>query len=282
MVPEKFVQVGPVSSVFSDDRDVGGNVDTVFDEIQQAVRPIPVCAPEAVDFDAVLANIDVDLETYVSVKSEGAEKFHEGAWLSVKVAGIRLYMLPSRYRALVREVSHDDMTHMLNRYEPGCSHVDRSVSFVVWKRSVEDHRTETFPERSLSGETEDDLYQFMYTVRESGAVGRQQWPEQYEVPDSDVESDSSDDLVGDGKRVIVSVNGVEAVSAWYIDCTPADVLIDSDAVASLIDVRVLKRIERADTPLRPCDSSLNGGTGHKIGAKGVIELPLRLGSVEMD
>ncbi|OWY98524.1 hypothetical protein PHMEG_00030695, partial [Phytophthora megakarya] len=107
-------------------------------------------------------------------------------------------------------------------------------------------------------------------------------PGLYKVPESDVESDSNNDLVGAGKPVIGSVNSVEVVSAGYIDCTPADVLIYSGAVASLIDIEVLKRIGRTDTPLRPCDTSLNGVTGHKIGAKGAIDLPLHLGSLEMD
>ncbi|OWY93652.1 hypothetical protein PHMEG_00036875, partial [Phytophthora megakarya] len=143
-------------------------------------------------------------------------------------------------------------------------------------------RTESFPEQSLSNETEDDLYQYVYTVRNYSDVSRKRQPVLYEVPESDVESDPNDNLVSGGKRVIGSVNGVEAVSAGYIDCSPADVLIDLGGVASLIDVRVPKRIGRAYTPLRPCDSSFNGVTGHNIGAKGVIDLPLRLGSLEMN
>ncbi|OWY95618.1 hypothetical protein PHMEG_00034328, partial [Phytophthora megakarya] len=180
------------------------------------------------------------------------------------------------------------MTHILNRYKPGCSCVDRSASLSSEKGSTRAtnvreacmfdysslfvEHTETFPERSLSSETEDDLYQYVYTRR----------PGLYKVPESDVESDSNNDLVGAGKPVIGSVNSVEVVSAGYIDCTPADVLIYSGAVASLIDIEVLKRIGRTDTPLRPCDTSLNGVTGHKIGAKGAIDLPLHLGSLEMD
>ncbi|OWZ13530.1 putative membrane protein [Phytophthora megakarya] len=213
---EKVVPAGPVSPVVFNDRDVGGRIDTVTDELLQAVRPVPVCALEAVDVNALWANFGVDLETYVSVKSEDAEKYHEKAWLSVKVADLRLHMLPSRYRSL------DARTWI-------------EVSAVSSEK-------ETFPERSLFNETEDDLYQYVYTVREYGDVSQKRRPVLYEVPESDVESDSNDDLVSDGKRVIGSVNGVEAVSA----------------------------------------GSLNGITGHKIGAKGVIDLPLRLGSLEMD
>jgi hypothetical protein len=81
--------------------------------------------------------------------------------------------------------------------------------------------------------------------------------------------------------VIGSESGVEALSAGYMDCTPAEMLIDSGAVASLIHVRVLKRIGRADEPLRPYLKNLNGITGHQVGIKGFIDLPMRLGSREM-
>ncbi|OWZ08406.1 hypothetical protein PHMEG_00019060 [Phytophthora megakarya] len=84
-----------------------------------------------------------------------------------------------------------------------------------------------------------------------------------------------------GVRLKRQLAWVEAVSAGYIDCTPVEVLTNSGAVASQIDARVLKRIGRVDTLLRPCDNSLNGVTGHKVGAKSIIDLPLRLGSLEM-
>ncbi|OWZ20226.1 hypothetical protein PHMEG_0005375 [Phytophthora megakarya] len=101
-------------------------------------------------------------------------------------------------------------------------------------------------------------------------------PPVVKIPDSDVESDSNDNLVGDGKRVIGSSNGVEAVSTKDIDCTPADVLIDSGDVAGVIDFRVLKRIGRADTPFRSCESMLNDVTSHNMSAKLVVDLPLCL------
>ncbi|OWZ08181.1 hypothetical protein PHMEG_00019316 [Phytophthora megakarya] len=97
----------------------------------------------------------------------------------------------------------------------------------------------------------------------------------YEVSDEDEDLTTDEGCLSGIKRVIGSVNGVEAVSAGYIDCTPAEVLIDFGAVASLISYRVLKRVGRADTPLRPCDNPLNGVTGNKIGMKGTIDLPLQ-------
>lgn len=70
-------------------------------------------------------------------------------------------------------------------------------------------------------------------------------------------------------------------SVDYIDCTPAELLIDTGAIASLVGFRVLKRIGQTDEPLRPSKKALNGVTGHKVCVKGEINLPIRLSSQEM-
>lgn len=70
------------------------------------------------------------------------------------------------------------------------------------------------------------------------------------APDDD-EEEEVENLVPDEIRVIGSVGSVEAISGGYIDCTPADMLIDSGAVASLVDSHVLRHIGRAVAPLRP-------------------------------
>ncbi|OWZ15448.1 LOW QUALITY PROTEIN: hypothetical protein PHMEG_00010910 [Phytophthora megakarya] len=71
------------------------------------------------------------------------------------------------------------------------------------------------------------------------------------------------------------MNGVEAVSVRYINCVPAEELIDSGTIASLVDVRGLKRIGKASTALGPYGGSLNGVTEHHIGIMGMIHLPLK-------
>ncbi|ETL82444.1 hypothetical protein L917_17385, partial [Phytophthora nicotianae] len=84
----------------------------------------------------------------------------------------------------------------------------------------------------------------------------------------------------EGKRVIASVQGVEALSTGSIDCVPADLLVDSGAVACLVHSRVLKRIGRSTEPLRSYTQSLNAVSGHSLKTRGVINLQLRLGSLE--
>ncbi|KAG2833163.1 hypothetical protein PC129_g3311 [Phytophthora cactorum] len=57
-------------------------------------------------------------------------------------------------------------------------------------------------------------------------------------------------------------------------------LVNSGAEASVIDYKVLKRIGHADEPLQPYDHKLNSVTGHKLKIRGIIDLPVRLGSQE--
>ncbi|KAG2764667.1 hypothetical protein Pcac1_g23742 [Phytophthora cactorum] len=87
-------------------------------------------------------------------------------------------------------------------------------------------------------------------------------------------------LVPDGLRVIGSVYGVEAASVGFIDCVLTEMLVNSGAEASVIDYKVLKRIGHADEPLQPYDHKLNSVTGHKLKIRGIIDLPVRLGSQE--
>ncbi|OWZ21655.1 hypothetical protein PHMEG_0003765 [Phytophthora megakarya] len=133
----------------------------------------------------------------------------------------------------------------------------------------------------VDGDEKTDLYKYVYVVHDSDTAKRKYRPGLVEVLSVNDELDPVNHLTVKGKRVMGSVNGIEAVSAGYIDCTPAEVPIDSGAVASLIDARVALRIGRSNDPLHPCDNSLNGVTGHKINMKGTIDLPLRLGSIEI-
>lgn len=87
------------------------------------------------------------------------------------------------------------------------------------------------------------------------------------------------------ERVICSVKpiqskGVEAVSPGYIDGYPVELLIDSGAIASLVDRRVLRLLGREGDTLRPYGGGLNGVTGSPLRLKGVIDLTVRIGSVE--
>ncbi|KAJ8575289.1 hypothetical protein ON010_g3923 [Phytophthora cinnamomi] len=92
--------------------------------------------------------------------------------------------------------------------------------------------------------------------------------------EGDGESDGcgadSDDTVPTAKRVICSLGGVEAIAAGCIENLPAGLLIDSGAVASLVDARVLTRLGLSDAPLRPYHGNRPGTTTGKIGEAEVI------------
>ncbi|GMF49356.1 unnamed protein product [Phytophthora fragariaefolia] len=113
------------------------------------------------------------------------------------------------------------------------------------------------------------------TKRKPGLMGVRGRPEPEMNPHVDVE-----DTVPEGKRVICSVEGFDTTSAGFIDGLPAELLIDTGAIASPVDSRVLENIGLVKAPLRPYRGSLNGVSGQPLHVRGEIELPLRLGTLE--
>ncbi|POM70628.1 LOW QUALITY PROTEIN: Hypothetical protein PHPALM_12902 [Phytophthora palmivora] len=77
------------------------------------------------------------------------------------------------------------------------------------------------------------------------------------------------------KRIIGVVGGIEAISTGFIDCVPVDMLIDS----ALLLVWVISAPETTGVSLWSYDLILNGVSGKDI--RGVIDLPIRLGSQEI-
>ncbi|ETO59215.1 hypothetical protein F444_22413 [Phytophthora nicotianae P1976] len=73
------------------------------------------------------------------------------------------------------------------------------------------------------------------------------------------------ELILEDKRVIDSVQGVKALSTGFIDCVPAELIINAG---------------RSTEPPRGYAPSLNAVTGHSLKTRGVIDLPLRLGLLE--
>ncbi|KAE9323802.1 hypothetical protein PF008_g17266 [Phytophthora fragariae] len=140
-------------------------------------------------------------------------------------------------------------------------------------------RSEALGAHGSRYDREESIHEYVYSVsapspKRNRKAGLLEVPEQPE-PDNDCTSS-----LPRGKRLIGSVGGVEAVSVGFIDCVQADLLIDTGAVASLIDARMLKLIGRAYAPLRPCRRDLNSASGHPLRIKGAIDLPLQLGSLE--
>ncbi|ETO64101.1 hypothetical protein F444_18318, partial [Phytophthora nicotianae P1976] len=98
--------------------------------------------------------------------------------------------------------------------------------------------------------------------------------------DAGDEGKGDDDVVPQGKRVICSVGGMQALSDGYIDCCPSEMLADTGAIASLVDRRVLRRLGRDLESLRPYSGTLDSVSGHAIRVRGVIDLPVTLGTLE--
>ncbi|GMF20951.1 unnamed protein product [Phytophthora fragariaefolia] len=61
---------------------------------------------------------------------------------------------------------------------------------------------------------------------------------------------------------------------------PAELVVDTGGIASLVDSRVLTRLGVSTATLRPYSGSLDGVARQKLRIKGEVDLPLRLGSLE--
>ncbi|KAE9327482.1 hypothetical protein PR003_g16010 [Phytophthora rubi] len=141
-------------------------------------------------------------------------------------------------------------------------------------------RSEAFGSNGSRHDREDGVFEYVYVVTKTEQPGGRR-PGLREVPEQPEPDDVDGEPFPDGKRIIGSVGGVEAVSVGFIDRVPADMLIDTGAVASLIDARMLKLVGRGDDPLRPCRRDLNSASGHPLRIRGAIDLPLQLGSREI-
>jgi hypothetical protein len=72
--------------------------------------------------------------------------------------------------------------------------------------------------------------------------------------------------VPEGKRVVCAVGGVQALSDGFLNCCPSEMLADTGITASLVDKRVLKRLDRASEALRPYEGGLESISG--LGIRG--------------
>ncbi|POM58010.1 Hypothetical protein PHPALM_37401 [Phytophthora palmivora] len=161
----------------------------------------------------------------------------------------------------------------------------RSLAGAVTQKRVEKHVSfdaSSLLAEGLRGSREDQsngVYQQVYVVTDS--IRHRRNPGLVEVPGVFEDSTDSLGIHLEGKRIIGAVGGIEAVSTGFIDCVPVDMRIDSGAVASLVDIRVLKRVGFGGVPLQPYDLNLNGVSGKPLDNRGVIDLPIRLGSQEI-
>ncbi|KAG2784500.1 hypothetical protein PC129_g5688 [Phytophthora cactorum] len=170
---------------------------------------------------------------------------------------------------------------------PECRSSLVRMSRVLYRKRVSFDCSSLFsePSEALPGLDEsllkkEGLFQGVYVVSDREDVPRTTGSGLRETPGVGNDSADDDGLVPAGKRVIGSVNGLEALSGGYIDCTPVNMLIDSGGVATVEHQRVLKRIGRAREALRPYEVNLKSVIGYNTGINGMIDLPLKLGSLE--
>ncbi|KAE9166503.1 hypothetical protein PF004_g29135 [Phytophthora fragariae] len=105
-------------------------------------------------------------------------------------------------------------------------------------------RTEALGSSPSYVENSDDISHYVCRVRNSERPRRRPGLVEVESDDEPEADVSVEELnpVPEGKRVICSVGGLEAVSVGYIEDLPAELLIDTGAVSSLLDARILKRL----------------------------------------
>ncbi|KAE9275340.1 hypothetical protein PR003_g29363, partial [Phytophthora rubi] len=141
-------------------------------------------------------------------------------------------------------------------------------------------RTEALGSSPSYVENSDDISHYVCRVRNSERPRRRPGLVEVESDDEPEDDVSVEELnpVPEGKRVICSVGGLEAVSVGYIEDLPAELLIDTGAVASLLDARFLKRLGLFKAPLRPYKGSLKDVSGGSLRIKGELELTLRMGA----
>ncbi|KAE9227428.1 hypothetical protein PF002_g13830 [Phytophthora fragariae] len=92
-------------------------------------------------------------------------------------------------------------------------------------------RSEAFGFNGNRHDREDGVFEHVYVVTETERPGGRR-PGLVEVPVLPEPGKVEGNPFPDGKRIIRSVGVVEAVSVGFIDCVPADMLIDTGAVAS--------------------------------------------------
>ncbi|KAE9229826.1 hypothetical protein PF004_g10663 [Phytophthora fragariae] len=130
-------------------------------------------------------------------------------------------------------------------------HQPRRVRFDCSSLAAE--RSEALGSHTGCVEDPDDVLKYVCFVKDGSAKEEKRKPGLMEVgnpskptvdPTNDVE-----DPVPEGKRVICSVEGFEATSVGFIGSFPAELLIDTGAIASLVDSRVLEKLDLAKAPL---------------------------------
>ncbi|OWZ17279.1 hypothetical protein PHMEG_0008799 [Phytophthora megakarya] len=257
----------------------------------------------------VVENISVDLQTYARPTIEKAGAIAEEPSCSINYVGSGIRSLPARYRTFLRQTVYVSVKDDVQIYDSHCARCQCVTPITVTNRDLESRIRENLNKKggvmgdhlspqimTVVNRLYDDQAEMirakilvrgskcrrcrseMRPVRRDPPMKRvhfessslfadrsEAFPELARNQDGDLyqcvyEVHDNYDFTSLGKRVIGSVNGMEAVSTGYID------------FARLIDAQVLKRIGRENESLGPCDKSLNGVTGHKIGMQVVDRL----------
>ncbi|KAE9317711.1 hypothetical protein PR003_g18414 [Phytophthora rubi] len=134
--------------------------------------------------------------------------------------------------------------------------------------SLAAERSEALGSHTGCVEDPDDVLNYVCFVKDGSVKKEKRKQGLMEMKDRSETSvdpnNDAEDPVPEGKRVICSVEWYEATSVGFIDSLPAELLIDTGAIASLVDSRVLEKLGLAKAPLRPYHGSLNGVSGHPL------------------
>ncbi|OWZ05164.1 hypothetical protein PHMEG_00022793, partial [Phytophthora megakarya] len=137
---------------------------------------------------------------------------------------------------------------------------DKRVTFDC--SSLFSGRSEAFGSHGSREHVSNELFQYVYVI--SNPTCKKREPGLVDVFDASANSEDKNEGLPEGKRVIGSVGGIEAVSTGFIDCIPMGLLIDLGAVVGLVAARVLPQVGLAETPLRPYTFNLNGVSGKPL------------------
>ncbi|GMF28614.1 unnamed protein product [Phytophthora fragariaefolia] len=108
--------------------------------------------------------------------------------------------------------------------------------------SLATERSEALGSHSGCVEDPDDVLNYVCFVKDGSAAKEKRKPglkERKDRPKPKVDPNNDvEDPIPEGKRVICSVEGYEATSVGFIDSLPAELLINTGAIASLVDSRL--------------------------------------------
>ncbi|OWZ12809.1 hypothetical protein PHMEG_00013970 [Phytophthora megakarya] len=151
--PDKENHVVPVYSVLSDDRDVGGGVDAIAEEVRLGRLTESVRGSVEVDPESVLKNIGVDLMKFTPLNKRDSMKTDEEQWIATNTFEPLLHRILKRYRTLVRQIVYALVREVEVAFSPQCGLCRKSASVEEDNRGLEERvRTKLLGSRDVNSD----------------------------------------------------------------------------------------------------------------------------------